>query len=140
MRRLTTTILILVLGALVALALAGQGGARSAELVRCSSTTPPLDSLGRPIDLTGTWTASDRQPYYLRQIGGCLWWTGSKAGSNVFFGTVSSSTVVGVWADVRRQLSSSSGKLTLLMTSENSVLLRRSYTGSVPARIWRKIP
>jgi hypothetical protein len=138
MLRLTAMIPILALGALVALALAGQGGARSAELVKCSSTAPPLDSLGRPIDLTGTWGASDRQQYYLRQIGSCLWWTGSKAGSNVFFGTVSGSSVVGVWADVNGRSSSSSGKLALLLTSENSVLLRRSYTGSVPARSWRK--
>src|SRR5215510_4681442 len=111
MRRLTTTIPILLLGALVALALAGQGGARSAEFVKCSSTTWPLDSLGRRIDLTGTWRANDRQPYYLRQVGSCLWWRGSKAGSNVFFGRVSSSTVAGVWADVSGRLPSTSGKL-----------------------------
>jgi hypothetical protein len=138
MRRLTATIPILLLGALVALALAGQGGTRSAESVKCSSTTPPRDSLGRPIDLTGTWTASDRRLYYLRQIGSCLWWKGSKAGSNVFFGRVSTSTVAGVWADVRSRSSSMSGKLTLRMTSENSVLVRGRFTGSVPARIWSK--
>jgi hypothetical protein len=129
--RLIATIATLLLSALTALNLADQGGARSAELVKCSSTTPVLDSLGRSIDLTGTWTASDRQPYYLRQVGSCLWWSGSKAGSNVFFGTVSTSRVVGQWADVRNRTRGTSGTLTLLMTSGNTVLLRRGPTGPV---------
>jgi hypothetical protein len=142
MRRITITITIpiLLLGALVALALGGEGGARTAERVTCSTTTPPLDSLGRPFYLTGTWTGSDKRRYYLRQIGNCLWWRGVTAGSNVFFGRVYSSTVVGLWADVRNRSDSTSGMLTLLISSENSVLSLRRYTGSVPARIWRKNP
>jgi hypothetical protein len=142
MRRLTTaiTIPILLLGVLVALALGEEGGARSAERVTCSSTTPPRDSLGRPIALTGTWTGSDRRSYSLRQVGSCLWWRGGTTGSNVFFGRVYSSTVVGLWADVRSRSSSTSGELTLLISSENSVLSLRRYTGSVPARSWRKNP
>jgi hypothetical protein len=136
MQRLIATIATLLLGALTALVLAGQGGARSAELVKCSSTTRVLDSLGRSIDLTGTWTAGVRQPYYLRQVGSCLWWSGSKPRSNVFFGTVSSSRVVGQWADIRSQTPGTSGTLTLLMTSGNTVLLRRGSTG--PVRYLRK--
>jgi hypothetical protein len=138
MQRLTATIAILLLGALIALALARQGGARSAELVKCSSTTRLVDSLGRRIDLTGTWTASNRQPYYLRQVGSCLWGSSSKAGWNVFFGTVSSSGVVGQWADVRSQTPSTSGRLALLMTSGNTMLLRRGSAG--PVRYLRKNP
>jgi hypothetical protein len=138
MQRLTATIGVLLLGALIALGFAGQTGARSAELVKCSSITPLLDSLGRPIDLTGTWTASDRQRYYLRQVGSCLWWDSSKAGANVFFGTVSSSVVVGQWADVRSRTPGTNGKLTLRMTSGNTVLLRTGSTG--PVRYLRKNP
>jgi hypothetical protein len=138
MQRLTPKIPLLLTGALVALALAGQGGARSSEQVRCSSTTTPRDSFGRLINLTGKWTADDRQPYYLRQIGNCLWWTGSRMGANVFFGTVSGSTVVGVWADVRKRSRSASGKLALRITSEMTVLLRTRSTGAFPARSWRR--
>ena len=140
MRKLTSTISILLAGAIVALALAGQGEARSAQSVRCSSATPPRDSLGRPIDLTGTWTANDGQPYYLRQIGSCLWWTGSKGGSNVLFGTVYGSTVVGEWADVRSRSARKSGSLTLLITAGNTILTLRTgtSTGALPARRWQK--
>jgi len=137
MQRLIATMATLLLGAVTALALAGQGGARSTELVKCSSTTPVLDSLGRPIDLTGTWTASDKQPYSLRQVGSCLWWSGSVAGSNVFFGRVSSSSVVGQWADVRSRASGTSGTVTLAILSSNTVLLRRGSAG--PVRYLRRI-
>jgi hypothetical protein len=128
----------LVLGAALVLALAGQGGARTAhttELVKCSTATPPVDSLGRPIDLTGSWTASDKQVYSLRQIGSCLWWSGP----NVFFGSVSGSTLTGVWSDVRSRVSGTNGSLTLLITSQNTVLLRRTSSGALPpVKIWRK--
>jgi hypothetical protein len=137
MQRLIATLAMLLLGVLTALALAGQAGARSAELVKCSSTTPVLDSLGRSIDLTGTWTGSDRQPYYVRQVGSCLWWS-SAAGSNAFFARVSSSGVVGQWADVRSRTPGTNGTLTLVMTSDNTVLLRRGSAG--PVRYLRKIP
>jgi hypothetical protein len=137
MHRLAPPIPMLLACAVVALVLAGHGGARSAESVTCSSTTLPRDYAGRVINLTGTWTASG-QPYVLRQIGGCLWWTGLRTRSNVFFGTVFGSTVTGVWTDVRSRASSTSGRLTLYLVSQNTVLLRRSSTGALPARIWRK--
>lgn len=135
MQRLTPQVLILLACMLVALVLVGLGGARSAESVTCSSTTVPRDSLGFRINLTARWTANDGLPYYLRQVGTCLWWAGGKDGSNVFFGTVSSSTVTGVWTDVRSRSSNTTGTLTLRITSRNSVLLpRRNF----PARFLRK--
>ena len=137
MHRLTPPIPMLLAGALVAVVLAGQGGARSAESVTCSSTTVPRDAAGRVINLTGTWTAN-RQTYALRQIGGCLWWIGGRTSSNVFFGTVYGSTVTGVWTDVRSRARSTSGRLTLSLSSQNTVLLRRSSTGEYPARRWQK--
>ena len=137
MRRLIPKIPMLIAGALVTLALAGQGGARSAESVTCSSTTFPRNAFGRPIDLTGKWTA-DGQTYNLRQIGSCLWWAGGKAGSNVFFGTVFGSTVTGVWADVSTRSPIATGRLTLLINLANTKLDRRSSTGLFPATSWRK--
>jgi hypothetical protein len=119
--------------AVVALAVAGQGRARSAESVTCSTATP-----AGSINLTGKWTASDGQPYYLRQIGSCLWWAGSRARSNVFFGTVFGSTVTGVWVDVLRRSSGTGGSLTLLISPTKTALYRRSSTGVFPARILRK--
>jgi len=133
MRTFTRTIPMLLAGALVALALAGQGGARSAALVKCSTTILPRDASGRVINLTGRWQANDGT-YSLLQIGSCLWWGGGQTRSNVFFGTVSSSSVDGEWADVFR---GTSGKLTLLIRSSTS-LLRRSSTGAFPATSWKK--
>lgn len=138
MHRLTTTISALLAVALVALVLAGTGGGRSTESVTCSSTTLPRDSSGRPINLTGTWIGSDRQPYSLRQIGSCLWWAGSQGRSNVFFGTIFGSTVTGQWAELSGTTTASSGRLTLLISSSNRGLLRRSSTGTFSTRSWKK--
>lgn len=138
MRRLMPMIPILLAAALVALALAAQGGARSAGSVSCSSTTSPRDAFGRPIDLSGTWTGDDRQQYTMRQIGSCLWWAG-RTRPNVFYGTVFGSTVTGVWADVSERSSATSGTLTLLVRSRD-VLQRRSATGAFPARRWTRTP
>jgi hypothetical protein len=137
MHRLVTTFAVAAGSVLVVLVLAGPGGARMAhgtELVKCSTATPPVDSLGKPIDLTGTWINSDKQQYSVRQVGSCLWWSGP----NVFFGQVTGSSVIGQWADVRSRLSGTNGSLTLAITSQNTVLLRRISTGTVPIKILRK--
>lgn len=136
MKKLIATIAMLLLAALIALAGAGQGGgARSTELVKCSSTTPTLDSLGRAIDLTGTWTGSDRQSYYLRQVGGCLWWSSATRSStavwSVFFGTVFRSGVAGQWADVRSRTPGTHGTLKLRISASGNVLLRSGSAGPV---------
>jgi hypothetical protein len=124
MQRLTPPVLILLACVLVALVLVGLGGARSAESVTCSSRTVARDSLGLRINLTGTWTADEGPPYYLRQVGTCLF-ADAKDRSNVFFGTVSSSTVTGIWTDVRGKSPNTTGTLTLRITSRNTVLLPR---------------
>lgn len=142
MKQVTLPTVVFAACVFVVLAVVGQGGARSAETVTCSSTTPPRDSLGRPIDLTATWFSNDRQPYYLRQIGSCLWWAGSKGRTNVFFGMVSGSAVTGVWTDVKPASTSTrtTGTLTLFMTSRNTVLVRRTSiaAGAFPAKYLRK--
>jgi hypothetical protein len=138
--RLIAQIPVVLACALVALVLAGLGGARSAESVSCSSTTFPTDSLGRRIDLTGKWKADNGRLYYLRQIGNCLWWAGNRARANVFVGTVLVPTVTGFWTDVLSRSKRTSGTLTLLLTSQNTVLLPRRTTsaGLFPARGRRK--
>jgi hypothetical protein len=114
----------------VALALAEQGGARSAESVACSSKL----TAGK-VNLTGTWTAAD-QSYVLWQKGSCLWWVGGKTNSNVFCGSVFGSTVTGIWADTSER---NNGTLTLSFDSEGQRLIRRSSTGSrFPAQLWEK--
>jgi hypothetical protein len=135
---ITPRIAMLLAGALVALVLAGPGGGRSTESVTCSSTSVPHDSSGRLINLTGTWIGSDRQLYSLRQIGSCLWWAGGPSRSNVFFGTIFGSTVTGQWADLSGPTIATSGRVTLLISSSMRGLLRRSFTGSFPARSWKK--
>jgi hypothetical protein len=127
--------------AVVALVLTGLGGARSAESVTCSSTTAvPRDSLGKNVDLTGRWISNTGRPFYLRQVGNCLWWTGDKARTNVFVGTVLVPTVTGIWTDVLSRSKRTNGTLTLLLTSQNNALLvrRTSTSGLFPAKYLKR--
>jgi len=122
MRTLIHTIPVVVASALTALALVGQGGARSAEVAKCSSVSLPSG-----VVLTGTWTSTDGL-YYLRQKGSCLWWVGGKTRSNVFFGSVTT----GVWADI---FAGTNGDLKLSSDPLGKRLSLRSSTGSLfPAK------
>jgi hypothetical protein len=116
-------------GALVVLALAGSGGARPGQSVTCSSTAP-----ASRVTLTGSWRAADG-PYSLLQLGSCLWWVGGATRSNVFFGSVFSSTVTGTWADL---LTRRSGTLTLLV-GPNTLRLA-AQTGGFRTTAWQRGP
>lgn len=94
-------------------------------------------------DLTGVWAADNGAIYYLRQIGGTVWWAGfdpdafsslrSKSNSfqrglgsaQVFMGTIAGDILTGEWAEVPRQ----SG--TTLEQGTLAVLLSRDSLGDV---------
>ena len=128
---------LLAAAAVATLALAADGASRNVESVTCSSTSVPRDFTGKPIALSGRWTAEDGR-YTLRQIGNCLWWVGNPRFSNVFFGNIFQSTITGAWADVLTGKSGS--RLTLSIDRAQRTLSRRSATGAThPATNWRKI-
>ena len=128
---------LLAAAAVATLALAANGAARSVESVTCVSTSVPRDFTGKPIALSGRWTAEDGR-YTLRQVGNCLWWVGNGRSSNVFFGNIFQSTISGAWADVLTGRSGS--RLTLSIDRAQRTLSRRSSTGAAhPATNWRRI-
>lgn len=56
-------------------------------------------------DLTGMWQCNDGGMYFMRQVGGDLWWYGRDGGggrdwANVFRGQIRGSEVIGDWVDV----------------------------------------
>jgi len=110
----------------------------------CSLTSPST------VDLTGTWQASDGATYWLRQVGTCLWWAGFSTGStpaelgrrfsNAFFGTVSTSSVAGWWADVPRGATNGWGALNLSVSPSGEVLTRSGGNGAAfAAERWTRI-
>jgi hypothetical protein len=65
----------------------------------------PVPVFGQSFNLTGAWHGSDAGTYYLRQIGGTLWWLGlsrdqGRSFANVFRGTISGELINGSWVDV----------------------------------------
>jgi len=98
-----------------------------------------------PASLTGTWVANDGGMYFLRQVGGTLWWLGLSGGllhpglqfCNVFHASVTASAVTGEWSDVPRGATSGRGILTLRRAGEDQ-LLRIAESGGYGASIWRR--
>jgi hypothetical protein len=136
-------------GATSAAPVAGHSG--QTEACSLSARAVPQDSAGRPINLTGTWTANDGGTYWLRQVGSCLWWTGfsgpvdssmmGRSFANVFFGTITQMSVSGWWADVPRGATLGNGTLTLAIKLDSTRRLGRLYkvraTGSAfGATVW----
>jgi hypothetical protein len=121
-------------------------------LVTGAGTAPAQRSEGaraEAVDLTGEWRANDGGTYWIRQIGTRVWWTGFSGSantttmglsfSNVFYGRISGSTIIGSWADVPRGATRSNGTLTLLIRgTANPILVRTDATGGFGASIWRR--
>ena len=119
----------------------GQGS--SAESVTCSTKVVIRDSKQAIVNLTGKWLGNDKGTYWVRQIGSCVWWSGSGLGfSNVFFGTMTSSgsTVFGLWADVPEGATVGSGSLILSVRSPGRQLAARGSTGGFAGKSWTKAP
>jgi hypothetical protein len=70
------------------------------------------------INLTGIWSCDDGGTYYVRQVGGIVWWLGKseddgRSWTNVFKGTIRGDIVSGAWGDVPQGSIMGSGALTL---------------------------
>jgi hypothetical protein len=111
---------------------------------------PPGPVAPPDTSLTGAWLADDGGIYFLRQLGGTLWWVGlSQAGAfypglhfcNVFHGTVTGTIVTGEWSDVPRGSTANRGQLALRLVDGSPAeqrLLRDSATGGFSGSSWRR--
>src|SRR5258708_8833412 len=93
-------------------------------------------------DLTGRWTSNDGGTYYLRQLGGDLWWYGESSDgghnwSNVLHATVQGNRAVGRWADVPHGNIHSAGEMELQVVSENKLVATRK-TGGFGGSEWTR--
>ena len=90
-------------------------------------------------DLTGVWRASDGGTYYIRQLGGDVWWLGDGDGSfaNVAYGRIDGNLIRLNWADVPRGGTRGDGELVLIMENPHRLVARRA-TGGFAARVWTR--
>jgi len=148
---------LLVVSALIAVAITSAAMADSKhsttiESVQCKETY----SLPAPVaNLSGVWTSNTGGKYYVRQVGGCLYWVGLgtyTAGSppnysyaNVFFGsvqhTLAGGSIRGWWFDdpISGSASASNhGQLMITVTSATTMTV--APTGGFPETSWTKGP
>jgi hypothetical protein len=135
MRTVTGIVLTATAVTIVALVLSGQGQGKSSEAVACS-TSARVILLGKPLNLTGLWKGPSGGRYWIRQVGSCIWWYGESPDggtdfTNVLFGTVSASgstsTIVGVWADVPKGENRNFG--TMILGATPTRIVTRAVTG-----------
>ena len=104
-----------------------------------SGSAPPTPSAA-PIDLTGFWTTEAGGTYYIRQIGASLYWDYDDLprSHNIFFGTITGSTITGTWIDLPgATISTGSGTISLTIVSDDKLtkISPGGYAGSVWTRI-----
>lgn len=96
---------------------------------------------GAAVDLTGKW-GTTQGTYYIRQLGTCVWWSGSSASgaswAHVFFGQISGATVSGVWADVPSATIRQAGTLKLRIGTGGATLTRLAQTGNFGDAEWTR--
>jgi len=90
-------------------------------------------------DLTGVWRASDGGTYFIRQVGGDVYWFGDGGGSfsNVAYGHFEGDHIRLHWADVPRGAARSQGEIVLVMENPGRLVARRA-TGGFGARVWTR--
>ena len=96
-------------------------------------------------ELTGAWAGNDMGTYYIRQVGGCVWWFGTEvrdielgATDQRGFANVASGRIVGTqvdleWADVPLGDTVNGGGLTFIHDEERGELrLAEQRGGALP--------
>jgi hypothetical protein len=121
-----------------------------------SASPNPRRSQPGSVDVTGTWgvpggttfpTALGFQGlYYIRQVGGSVWWVGmsndnGRAYTNVYCGSRSENDTSGNWADIPRGSRSGHGTLTVsaMSTAGVDTLTTVSQTGGFGPTQWDRI-
>jgi hypothetical protein len=97
-------------------------------------------------NLTGVWHADDVGTYYMRQIGGALWWLGmscdqGRSFANVFRGTVEGNSIKGSWVDVPMGMGGVLGGGSLLIYGESlsTTLVKNAETAGYGGTAWTKL-
>jgi hypothetical protein len=97
-------------------------------------------------NLTGAWHADDVGTYYVRQIGGALWWLGmsrdqGRSFANVFRGTVKDNRIRGNWVDVPMGAGGvlSGGTLVLHGRGPSTQLVKVAESAGFGGTIWTKL-
>jgi|RhiMethySRZTD1v2_1073278.scaffolds.fasta_scaffold139516_2 hypothetical protein len=95
-----------------------------------------------PGDLTGKWRGNDGGTYYIRHIGGHVWWYGESSDggsswSHVFIGQIEGRRINGQWVDVPRGRAGQSGRLTLEILGTQS-LKALDRTGGFGGSEWSR--
>jgi hypothetical protein len=94
-------------------------------------------------DLTGTWYCDDGGTYYLRQLGGKLFWYGERSAAspgwaNVLVGTVRGQDVSGHWVDVPKGRTGNKGEIRLRVSAGGNGLEATSKTGGFGGSHWTR--
>ncbi len=110
--------------------------------VSLATPVPPGGGPEPMVDLTGVWNCDDGGKYYLRQLGSSLWWYGeldplSPNWSNVMYGTISSHTINGNWADVPKGSVMQNGVMVVNIESANR-LVATHKTGGFAGSVWTR--
>jgi hypothetical protein len=97
--------------------------------------------VARP-DLSGVYKSNDNGFYYVRQVGGTVYWLGMSADggktfTNVYHGFIQGNFILGTWADVPYGTTHNSGTLNLKITGPNT-FSRLAETGGFSGSIWTK--
>ena len=97
-------------------------------------------------NLTGVWHADDIGTYYVRQIGGAVWWLGmscdqGRSFANVFRGSVAGDTIEGTWVDVPMGIWGvlGGGSLFLHGSGLDAELVKTRETAGFGGTIWTKL-
>jgi hypothetical protein len=93
-------------------------------------------------DLTGVWSCNDGGTYYLRQLGGNVWWYGEASNgrwSNIFHGAMNGEWVEGLWLDVPKGRDRNNGALRLRLDSRDEFHREQNSGDDFGGSRWRRV-
>ena len=94
------------------------------------------------VDLTGVWRGNDGGTYYIRQIGGQVFWLGEsgdggRSWTNIAIGSLSGDVLRLDWGDVTKGATRNHGRLVLRVDAPNH-MVRTEVTGGFGGTEWRR--
>ncbi|MGB7621874.1 MAG: hypothetical protein WBN92_05945 [Terriglobia bacterium] len=93
-------------------------------------------------DLTGAWSCNDGGTYYLRQLGGNVWWYGEAANgqwSNIFHGALDGEWLEGFWLDVPKGRDRNNGGMRLHIDSRDEFHAEQKTGDDFGGARWRRV-
>lgn len=93
-------------------------------------------------DLTGVWSCDDGGSYYVRQLGGNVWWYGESSNgrwSNIFHGAMNGDWVDGLWLDVPKGRDRNNGAIRLRVDSRDEFHREQNTGDDFGGSRWRRV-